>query len=484
MRFNVHFASVLAASVWFAAPVSAQHDGHGATGTGGTAPNAAPPARQEAPVQRPAPSAVTPHTDHAPATPHETRDPAMQHATGESGMTERHPVLPPHSRLGSGTSWLPDSSPMHAIHAMAGNWTFMVHGNAFVGPNVQLSDRGDEQITAVNWLMGMASHPLLGGEMTLRAMLSAEPWTLPGDGYPLVLQTGETWQGERLHDRQHPHDLFMELAVLQQIPIARDLGIEIYLAPVGEPAIGPTAFPHRLSSNADPLAPLGHHWQDSTHITYGVITAGVFGERWKIEGSWFNGREPDERRWDFDFRVPDSYAARFSFQPADEWSAQASWAFLRSPEALDPEHSVHRLSTSVAHTTALAGPGYWASTLAIGVNIGGDDEGPSALLETNVDLDGHHVLFGRAEIVAKSAGALVLEGVQEETRYPIANLSFGYQYAFGPIASLTPALGVRGNVGLVPGAIEPFYGTRVPMGGMLYLQLHPAAQRMPAGHGM
>jgi hypothetical protein len=381
--------------------------------------------------------------------------------------------------MGSGTSWLPDGSPMHAIHASAGDFSFMFHGNLSAGYNHQASDRGDEQLTFINWVMAMATHPIGGSELGLRIMLSAEPFTLPGDGYPLLLQTGESWEGEPLHDRQHPHDLFMELALLHQIPLSSELGLEIYLAPVGEPAIGPTAFPHRLSAAADPLAPLGHHWHDSTHITYGVATLGVFGRRWKLEGSWFNGREPDEERYDFDFRTPDSYAARVSLNPARGWTTQLSWAFLESPEALHPDDSVHRLSTSTSNTTLIGGAGYLATTFALSINVGGDDQGPAALLESNFDIDGHSVLFGRAELVAKSAGALVLEELPHEKLFGVWSLVLGYQYVLGPFASLSPALGVRAAANPIPSELEPYYGTRVPVGAMIYAQLRPAAVRMP-----
>jgi hypothetical protein len=274
----------------------------------------------------------------------------------------------------------------------------------------------------------------------------------------------------------------MELAILQRFTVSSELGLEVYLAPVGEPAVGPTAFMHRLSAASDPLAPLGHHWQDATHITFGVLTAGVFGRRWKLEGSWFNGREPDERRYDFDLRVPDSWAARFSFNPADAWSAQASWAYLDSPEGLHPDESVHRATTSASYTALLGERGYWATTLVFGYNFGGHDEGASVLLESNLDLDGHHVFYGRAEVLEKSASALVLQGVDEHRRFTLASLSLGYQLAFGPWGGLTPALGVRGSVSVVPSEVGAFYGTELPVGVLAYVQIRPAAMRSSETH--
>ena len=241
------------------------------------------------------------------------------------------PLGIPMTRDGSGTSWQPDSSPMAAIHANIGEWQFMLHGVAFLGLDSQGSARGDAQFNSVNWLMGMASHPLGAGVISARVMMSLEPLTVGGFGYPLLLQTGESWRGLPLHDRQHPHDLFMETALMYTAPITDDIGAQFYAAPAGEPAFGPVAFPHRVSARSNPLAPIGHHWQDSTHISYGVVTAGVFGRLWKVEGSWFNGREPDENRYNFDLRTPDSFSARLSVNPSSNLSLQASCRPPRRP---------------------------------------------------------------------------------------------------------------------------------------------------------
>src|SRR3954463_8329817 len=167
-------------------------------------------------------------------------------AEPESGQPQ--PLVLPHAREGSGTSWLPDSSPVYAHHFSAGDWMLMLHYSVFAGYDDQWSDRGSRRFTAVNWVMGMASHPLLGGELTLRSMLSAEPATMGGEkAFPLLLQSGETYGGLPLHDRQHPHDLFMETAAIWRRPIGTAFGVELYAAASGEPALGPTAFMHRVS---------------------------------------------------------------------------------------------------------------------------------------------------------------------------------------------------------------------------------------------
>jgi hypothetical protein len=200
-------------------------------------------------------------------------------------------------------------------------------------------------------------------------MLSVEPFTMDQAGYPLLLQTGEEFDGQPLHDRQHPHDLFMEIAATYRHALSANAAVELYVAAVGEPALGPTAFPHRASAESDPLAPLGHHWEDSTHISFGVATLGfVLARNLKLEASVFNGREPDEIRTNFDFRTLDSASGRVSFALSGEWTMQASLGYLASPEEHDPDVSVRRFTASVSRASAFGASGHWASTFVVGRN--------------------------------------------------------------------------------------------------------------------
>src|SRR5947208_11035255 len=245
-------------------------------------------------------------------------DPHSGHA--EHDMHAMQPERPtelalPMMRNPSGTSWQPDATPMRGVHLSAGGWAFMIHGAASVGFDDQLGNRGGNLVLSTNWLMGMAQHELWGGEAQLRGMISLEPLTVPADGFPQLLQTGETYHGVHLHDRQHPHDFFMEASVTYRHALSDWLGAELYLAPVGEPALGPPAFMHRASAEGDPFPPLSHHWMDSTHISFGVATAGLYTQTVKLEGSWFNGREPDEDRWNFEVHSLDSFAVRLSANP-------------------------------------------------------------------------------------------------------------------------------------------------------------------------
>ncbi|MDQ2667103.1 MAG: hypothetical protein M3Z05_13975 [Gemmatimonadota bacterium] len=395
------------------------------------------------------------------------------------------PLGIPMERTGSGTSWLPDDSPMHADHLMAGNWEIMLHGVAFVMYDKQGSKRGDEQFASVNWGMLMATREAGGGRLQLRGMLSAEPWTVGGKGYPLLLQSGETFQGEALHDRQHPHDLFMELAGLYEHAISSRLGASLYLAPVGEPAMGPVAFPHRPSAMNDPMAPISHHWQDATHISFGVLTAGIFTHSLRLEGSVFNGREPDENRTNFDYagRSLDSYAGRLAWNPSPHWSLSGSYGYLKSPEALKPLESVHRINASIMNGRTFGQHGELATTFVYGANrhSGSTRLEPSYLLESNLEVGGAHSIFGRAEFVQKGAEDLALApGVSGE--FNITSLAAGYVFEFDRVGAVRTGIGARASVDVIPSGLQPYYGTRTPSGLSIYIRFRP--QRMSEGHDM
>src|SRR3989475_11012911 len=388
------------------------------------------------------------------------------------------PLGIPESRMGSGTSWLPAASRMHAANYILGRWTLRLHGEGFFQYDRQGGSRGSDQMGLVNWEMAAATRPLGGGQLQLRGMLSAEPWTIGSRGYPLLVQSGESYQGAPLHDRQHPHDLFMELAALYERPVAQNLALSLYLAPVGEPAVGPVAFPHRPSAADDPLAPISHHWQDGTHITFGVVTAGVFTRSVKLEASLFNGREPDENRTDFDYagRRLDSYSGRLTVNPGSRWSLSAWYAYLKSPEGLHPDESLHRIGAAALTTQPVGTAGTWSSALIYGANnqIGTGKLQSSVVLESALDLDGTNSFFGRAEYVRKSAEELVIPSVPPTTEYDVGALTLGYVRTVGTAAGLAAAAGVRGSIDFVPPSLEPIYGSRAPGGLAIYIRLRPA----------
>jgi hypothetical protein len=364
----------------------------------------------------------------------------------------------------------------------------MVHGDVDLYYSHQATKRGEDQVGSTNWAMLMAMHRLGGGTLHLHGMMSAEPFTVGAGGYPLLLQTGESFRGEPLRDRQHPHDLFMEVSARYEVPVASNLGLSIYAAPVGEPAIGPAAYMHRPSAQNDPFAPLGHHWQDATHITYGVVTGGVFTRTLQLEGTLFQGREPDDDRYDFDFGALDSYGGRVTVNPTPHWSLAASYGYLKSPEELHPEENQHRLSASVLYTRRIARDGDWASALVYGANrhtVPGEtsqDFEHSVLLETNVQIDDRNSVFGRAEWVQKSAEELVIPDADPDARFNVSGLVLGYVREVAQYGGASLGLGVRTSVNLVPQALEATYGARTPSGIAIYARLRPTLlQRAHAG---
>ncbi|HEX5111109.1 MAG TPA: hypothetical protein VFV95_21805 [Vicinamibacterales bacterium] len=380
------------------------------------------------------------------------------------------------TREGSGTSWLPDESPMYALHVRSRDWTLMLHGRAYLQYLHESSDRGSEQTGSINWLMVAADRPAGAGHLTLRGMFSAEPWTIRDCGYPDLLATGERCDDEAIHDRQHPHDLFMELAARYDRPLGRGVHLQLYGGPVGEPALGPVAFVHRVSALSNPLAPITHHWFDSTHITYGVATAGLYGKRWKAEASAFNGREPDEDRTDVDLAAMDSWSGRLWYLPDARWAFQLSAGRLAEAEAGhdgEPPIDVDRVTASATYHRTGAGGTVWATTIGWGRNAERDGEATMAwLVESAVAIREHHTWFGRVEWSEKSGHDLA---VASDAIFDVSKLQGGYTYDFASWKGLTPGVGVSASASIVPRDLEAIYGDRLTPGFAIFLTLRPAS---------
>jgi len=380
-------------------------------------------------------------------------------------------------RMGSGTTWIPDAVPLPARHRMAGSWLLMLHGFGFVQYDKQGGPRGDDQIGSLNWAMLMASRDLLGGRFQARTMLSLDPATVTNRGYPLLLQSGETYRGQPLVDRQHPHDFWMELAVMYERALSRTIGVTVYAAPSGEPALGPVAFMHRPSAMDNPAAPLSHHWQDATHISFGVLTAGLFGQHWKLEGSAFNGREPNEERWGFDRLRLDSYSGRFTMHMDSSWVFSAGYGFLKSPEALNPSESIHRVTASVLHGRKLGRDGQIATSVIWGANRHSGRTTHSVLAESEAVLDRRNTIVGRVELVQKTAEDLVLPagpgGFTPDSTFTVAAMSVGYIREVVRMSKATLGVGFQATLNLVPTELQPFYGSRTPVGGMVFVRIRP-----------
>lgn len=373
-------------------------------------------------------------------------------------------------RDSSGTSWQPDSTPMEGIHGMLGDWSTMVHGWVNLIYDHQGGPRGNTKTFSASMLMGMAQRPLGDGRLTLRGMLSLDPLMGKG-GYPLLLQTGETANGVTpLIDRQHPHDFLMELSATYSAPLGGGSAF-VYAGYPGEPALGPPAFMHRFSAMANPEAPLGHHWLDSTHITFGVVTAGyVFGD-WKLEASAFKGREPNQDRWDFDSARLDSGSARLIWNPGANWSLQLSWGYLHSPEQLEPDVDQRRTTASATYNYPFA-DGNWQTTVAWGRNDNSPGKTLDAfLLESAVSWE-RHTFFGRAENVAKDELFEEPEPLAGRT-FRVSKLSLGYVYDVPLGEHLAAGIGALGSAYSLPATLEPAYGAS-PVSFMLFARVKTA----------
>lgn len=382
-------------------------------------------------------------------------------------------------RDGSGTSWLPEPSPMYAGHVRAGMWELMWHGNVFLQFINESAEehRGAHQTGSINWVMGMARRRIGSGRLGVRTMLSAEPWTIGGCGYPDLLATGESCDGDTIHDRQHQHDLFMELALEYERPIG-SVRWFAYGGPAGEPALGPVAFPHRISALSNPIAPITHHWLDPTHITFGVVTTGVRNARWNAEASVFNGREPDENRTDFDFGALDSYSARFSFAPSRSAVLQVSAGRLNDAEreAGLPPDDVTRVTASASYHRTITASTLWASTVAWGMNDEPLDTTHALLVESALSVRDRHVGFLRFEVVGKPAHDL---HVHESTDvYTLSKLQMGYTRYLRPGYGVQIGFGGSVSGSIVPAYLAPRYGGRVAPGVAVFINLRPAAHAM------
>jgi hypothetical protein len=312
-------------------------------------------------------------------------------------------------------------------------------------------------------------------------MLTLEPATTTAHGYPLLFQTGEAFHGEPLVDRQHPHDLFMELAARWRFQLAEKTALSLYFGAPGEPPLGPAAFMHRASAMENPAAPISHHWMDSTHITYGVATVGLAHDVWQLEGSIFNGREPDEDRWDIDTIHFDSWAARLSWNPTPHWSAQISHGWLRSPEELHPGESLRRTTASLLHQTSLGRDGQLATTLGWGMND--TESGPRShaiLLESNLGLASGFNIFGRAEYVQKPGEDLALD--PEHRKFGITQLTLGASRELTPGRPYSIAAGASVSYTFKPSDLDEEYGDH-PVGLWIFFRIRAAemAHSAPAG---
>jgi hypothetical protein len=406
----------------------------------------------------------------------------MNHS--DHNMSHAFSLSLPMNRNGSGTGWLPDQTPMYAWMKGKDRWSYMMHGAIFVRQSFQNLNNdyrnGGKNFDAPAWFMGMAQYKTKhNGLFLFRTMMSLDPITVGGNGYPLLFQSGETYNGAPLVNRQHPHDLVSELAVGYTQKVSNDLDVSIYLAYPGEPSIGPTAFMHRISSLNNPDAPLGHHWQDATHITFGVATLGIRYKKFKLEGSSFTGREPDEERYGFDKPRFDSYSYRLSFAPSENFVLQASRAFIKSPEHIAPDENVDRTTFSMIYGKMLDDERHVTGAVVWGLNEAGDHHTEHSLLAESNYQHKRLAFYGRYEFVEKSPHELQLHSVNDDI-LQIHAFTLGTNYQLGSWFGTNTALGVQATINGIPGVLEEFYG-KAPLSVEVYLRVIPAIMKMRSG---
>ena len=422
---------------------------------------------------QPATGAQTPMTmpmDHSQMTHGEMGQmnmPMGEHAGHEmamSGALGSYPI----ERESSGTAWQPDTSEHMGLHVMSGDWTLMAHGTLNLVYDHQSGPRGDDKAFASGMLMGMARRPLGNGTLQFKAMLSPDP-LMGKRGYPLLLASGETANGtDRLIDRQHPHDFFMELSASVSRNIGQKSSVFLYGGLPGEPAFGPPAFMHREAIMDSPEAPISHHWLDSTHITFGVLTAGLVLDRVKIEASRFNAREPDQHRWNIETGPLDSTSVRVSWNPTRTLSLQGSWAYFKDPEQLEPGVNQKRWSASALWTNDIA-PGWkLAGTLAWGRKTVEHHSDDAYVAEASLKHAGWTV-FGRGEITENRE--LVESPEEHGPAFRVGKVSLGAVRDFRVADHLSFGAGGLFSVNFVPDGLASLYGGHNPTGAMGFIRL-------------
>jgi hypothetical protein len=410
------------------------------------------------------PSAVFAQTNH------------MQHGDMHMQSDSLIELIQRHSV--SGTDVEPISTPSHMLMTTRDTWRLMFHGEAFINEIQQSDPRGAGKFFSTNWFMPMAQRKFGAGLLTIRAMFSLEPATVTRRRYPLLFQQGETAFGHPVIDGQHPHDLFMELAALYDYQVSDNVLLSFYAAPMGDPAMGPVAYPHRASASENPIAPLGHHLEDSTHIASDVLTAGVTYKSVRLEASGFHGREPDENRWNINSGKLDSWSARVTANPAHNWSMQFSLADLHSPESLQPEEDLRRMTASVAYNRPMPS-GNWATLLLWGRNrsLTTGNVGNGFLLESTLQFLNRNYLWTRIENVDRTNELLLGNnpeppGFEERYFTRVQAYTAGYEREVGHLPHLSTGIGAQFSWYEVPHVLVPLYGSH-PVGGIVFLRLRP-----------
>jgi hypothetical protein len=383
----------------------------------------------------------------------------------------------PMSRNGSGTSWLPDKSAVYGYMFHREEWHAMFTFNKFLRYTNQNFNnagmRGGQSFNFLDWAMLMGQRNV--GEKGLfhfSGMVSLDPWFVRGSGYPLLYQTGENWEGSPIVDHQHPHDLFMELSVSYAHSFTKKVDAFVYFGLPGEPAIGSVAYMHRPSAMYNPDAPVTHHWNDATHITFGVATFGLRLGPVKLEASSFTGREPDDNRFNFDKPSFDSWSARLSFSPREDATFQVSHAQIHSPDVLHPHADINRTTASVIFYRSYYDESFFNGMLMWAQNYSEGIFENAALVEGSFNMN-RLTIYSRYELVQKSAEHLQVQSEQfQNPLYLIHDIVLGVNVDFLKNKWVTMAAGTQLTFYVTDDELDPYYGSD-PISLGLYLRIYP-----------
>lgn len=424
---------------------------------------------------------------HAQHEEHETKEDSTMKEETEMEMSSFFSPNLPMSRDGSGTSWQPDENPLWMYMVIKGKTAYMVQGTVYLRYTAQdlgnVSNRGGQQFDAPNMFMFMMAHRINNKNLlSFHFMPSLDPITVGKKGYPLLFQTGEAYDGKPLVDKQHPHDLFSGLAVNYTHSFSKDIDVNTYFGYPGEPALGPVMFMHRLSAMNNPDAPLGHHWQDATHISFGTGTLGIRYKDVKVEGSVFTGREPDQYRFNFDKPRFDSYSYRISANPNDQFTIQFSQGFIKSPEVHKPDVDIIRSTASVIHTKQLKQDNFISSSVIWGLNNSSENENLNSILfESNLQLS-PITFYTRYEYVQKSPHELDLEDSYPEHQvFHIQALTLGLNRTLLKSHYTRISVGIQATQNFIDEDLQRTYGGN-PFSAQVYLKLMPSLHHMHEAH--
>ena len=398
------------------------------------------------------------------------------------GMGDENPAGLYLMNLASGTSQNPLSWPMPMVMTHFHRWNTMFMANGFIADTQQSGPRGGDKLYSTNWMMASAGHRVgKKGNFETELMLSLEPATVTDRRYPLLFQTGETAYEQALVDAQHPHNFIMGLGFHYVYEVAEETFVDLYVAPVGDPALGPVAYPHRASAMELPQAALSHHWQDSTHISDDVVTLGVSRGKVKLETSGFHGAEPGENRWIVQAGSIDSWAARLWYFPAKNWAAQFSGGRIAHPEALDRGDQV-RLTSSLQYTKPM-GESAWSSSFVWGRNhdTGSGHNLNSYLAESVLPLGVKNFITGRAELVDKDELFVDQPALEQQlsvtagSTFRVGSYTAGYTRDIAIFDRVETGVGFNFSGYSLPAAIKPYYGDH-PVGGNIFIRFRLKAR--------